>query len=1173
MNEERPTPGKVPWSPVAAPPVAAPPVAAPPIPSYAELKPILDEFHNILYNAPDTAQRNVTKSPSYKYEESRLLKAHITSVLTKYVNTLYHNPGDKIPYMYDYTQTVIGIFTIMLYYCAAPFICNIILEDIAHNKDAFVALLDDKFFSDYWKYNTSKRHAFNSFASKSADNSPVNAKGNKNMNYVRPKIHYTTEEIKRIVSFEDVHKDILKRLDPSQTRYNAAPDKNNAALRKFIARMIYIRDTFWTYQYKNIDKDIFAECMEDLRTLYVFYFKGGNSIRAIVESFNERASTNIKINDIDKTIPYGSDFDTNILINPYLPLSTFNKIQSVMEAFIPQISQYIKLPIKLKDSLISPDRETMRTMFTNPGNPSEQELQMNIAMNVYDKLNKHYVTDNSAKPEFNKVTIMNKKLEEAKRKPIVSISPDIETVTDKQIIRTTVVLNCSDPIIPDNCNSSISSKSSQYYPYMYYARENALTKYMSAPNKESCFKCLQYSINETIAKFRLHRFFLKFQFGQLVKRSNGKHRLINEEGFYNAEMFDISIVQPYYILNSTKDHYTCELIELWNNAGDIYKRRVIDKYGLLRDFANNVPMMKGSDTYVPLFINGIDIQINDIVGAIQDTINQGNIEKLPKRIKRLRLLNYLKALSPQYTADPVRDILVFDKYISLDIPINNTFYEMFTMFKQDGHDKYLHRAIWEYYLSQVNNKFFKGLASMIQSIEYNGITTPLNGLIGLLMNEAIVTYRAEASHTAINCIYHIHTHVKTKFQSLFVFMKGDETQKDDLEISVLTHTSRALKYKPSKFSDMLAYSMNDSDNDYRISILFADIFVSHIKQVIDESKNISYSAYIYDTPRELQSFLIKILGKDMGFQSSGMMNVEENSNQANNSQANGSAQQANGSSIRYETSVLYDSTPSPNDIVISRMNNIMAAYARTNADITALFFTQLSAYRAEYVNNPSKALSAIQSRLNYDLTFNLNEYLSTAVNNLFTLLQSTPYFVSDDPNIKSGVDLCNKLIHRYHTLKFNFFDEDYFQTCHKLLLDNHPKHGYVSPVLDINFAITLDVDGEPFTQNVHQPFFITSIENNGILLFCSASTSGYEYLLFTTSSDFKSRHMILYSRSSAKIKTVVYLNDPRPIFPDAVANGGSRTKPHKRRVTRRKLKIKSRNPKRHTRNVKKRMYK
>ena len=45
---------------------------------------------------------------SYAKEEARLLKAHISSELTKYVNNLTI-PGNPIPFMYDQSQAIIAV--------------------------------------------------------------------------------------------------------------------------------------------------------------------------------------------------------------------------------------------------------------------------------------------------------------------------------------------------------------------------------------------------------------------------------------------------------------------------------------------------------------------------------------------------------------------------------------------------------------------------------------------------------------------------------------------------------------------------------------------------------------------------------------------------------------------------------------------------------------------------------------------------------------------------------------------------------------------------------------------------------------------------------------------------------------------------------------------------------
>ena len=1220
------------------------------VPSYDVLKPMLDAFHNSIDFVPTNDQSNNQtnkKSPSFKTEESRLLKAHITGVLTKYVNILKVNDEDKgAPYMYDYTQGVIGVSTIILYYCAAPFICKIILDDISTNIVACSALLDDPFFSNYWKYGRLKTHKLNDFASTAASPKPNSPNSpntvEKNAYSVQPESHYPVHMFTGIASFEELHS---KLVAANPLRHSSNGIRNTAVITNFLNRMKYISDIFWQNDFNEIPPDVFMQCIEDLRTVYIFYFKGGNSIRQIVESFNKRVHDTIKINDIDKTIPYGSDFDTNILINPYLPLKTFNKIQHVIEAFIPQISQYIKLPSQLKGKLtIDVKEELMREMLTNknPDDRNEQELQMHIALNVYEKLNKHYVTSTYVKDGQTIVTTkiedMERRLRTLKGKPIISISPDITYIGNNPSKRTTVVLSCDSPNMPELCSNTISSVSYEHYPYPYGKMLGPLNKYISDPKNESCFGCLQYSINKTIAKFRLHRFFLKFQFGPLVQLSNGKHRLISETGFFNAEMFDISIVQPYYMLNNSKDAYTCELLELWSNASDIYKIMVNDKYKVLKDLYKNVPgitrhMDDPRYTAVPLFVNGIDIQIEDIATAISDTIVQGNVEKLPKRIKRLRLLNYLKVLSPQYTSNPITDILMFDTLISLNITVPNEFYHIFTMFTKEDDDaiKYLHRSIWEYHQSQINNKFLKSLEQLIPEIKYGGGKGKLSGLITQLMIASISRITKPVGpynykDFALEVMLIIHSNVLTEIRKILQFAIGAPDQAGGLTFiprsDGMTDTY-VIQYNPNIFGEMVAYAMNDPENDYRISALFADLFLTHIEGLYATGGN-HLSSLLSRVPDGIIIFFNKLKPMIVRDESSKSTNLDMTSNMSSKVDVHATHVDT---PVTYETSVVY-MPPSQEHFVMRICENIMIFYCTLNACLTSIFI----ALNTSGITGALRFID-IDSTIRYNPRFYINPELIQAAEALFGYLELVPNSglerIATTPYIQSMLVYVRGLKQYYdHVVSISgikstlnkdifythFFSTFYFTNFHRALTENK-----IPLALQFSADMIFQVHEYIWPQPANMLCYLTSVTIYNRLIYStptqklrleidpehqmhaavpvlSSTPDGFKHgytrmQIITPLFTYIANPYIPYGIMQAVPISVLPPstvpifdpNNPIPLFPPSRNNawtyhplpvaGGRRNKSRKRTATRRKLKTKSRNPKRHTRNVKKRMYK
>jgi len=114
-----------------------------------------------------------------------------------------------------------------------------------------------------------------------------------------------------------------------------------------------------------------------------------------------------------------------------------------------------------------------------------------------------------------------------------------------------------------------------------------------------------------------------------------------------------------------------------------------------------------------VFINSIEIQLKDLKQAVIDTIIQNKPEKIPKRVRRLRLLQYTKLISPFYTKDPIKDLLTMNDISELDIQIPDTFLDILTVDKssiynaENIHKRKHIRVLYEYYVSAMNSDFYK----------------------------------------------------------------------------------------------------------------------------------------------------------------------------------------------------------------------------------------------------------------------------------------------------------------------------------------------------------------------------------------------------------------------------------------------------------------------------------
>jgi hypothetical protein len=735
--------------------------------SYTHFETHLKRVFETEFGKSELKTTPMPENPSYTDEEYRLLKAFISGQLTKYVNNLKVD-SDSVPFMYDQSQSIIGVATFIFYIFMSPYVIDILSEQFAANPTSFEELLFDKYFRNVWLYGGSTQHVMNvshgtkgSVAGTGFDpsvfqtNSALKEAVESIYNLVIMPDHIDISEAPHgetsIVDFEQILKNRIERVHADMTAQISAlgetwRDMMTYAKQNFYTRMAEIRSACMFEPGSKINKDGILSIMELMRTIFTFYFKGGNSIREISQRVNNLVSDIYKVNTIDESIPYGSDFDTNFLINPYLPKATIEKIKVLIEVFIPQISQYIRL----HPSFHKPLSEVKRELFVGKEGEKkdEQQLQMQIIIDSYRNLVMNYLPSNK-----------KRKLERLHRPnfdgPVMKITPQVKK--DGTIVRSQL-LYCWDKTTTKQCSQSTHVKHSETFPSL-----SGLNCEIPV-NNDYCFGCLQYSINKTIPRFDLHRYFLKFNFHTIFQKTNAKNRLINvADGAYNCELLDISIVNPVYVMDS-QNKISCELVELWNNSNDIFKMEVYDKYNLgstliTTPILGDRPFVEADYfEYFTVFVNGIKMQVDDLSLAVKDSVLQGKLDKVSKRIKRLRLLNYIQIISGIYPVEAFKDIVINAKLVDFDIPLYENDSQFVNLLSESiqawggiGREytktdiKYIN-TIYEYISAHIHSQVFTLMINDLPvQVTYNGVSQSLTlfqifyYIGGLVLKESIKT--------------------------------------------------------------------------------------------------------------------------------------------------------------------------------------------------------------------------------------------------------------------------------------------------------------------------------------------------------------------------------------------------------------------------------------------------
>jgi hypothetical protein len=817
--------------------------------SYNNFISYINNYRKSFTNSPQRDMSGEEDAPGFSYEESRLLKAHLTSEFTKYLNNLKIGERPK-PYFYDMMQGVIGYATDILYYSAAPFISKIIIDDLESGKLPFELLLCDKFFREFWLENKHQSHDFNAFTSEKqplADPGEINKELYDNLNI---RHHIPLEGDYKIISFNSLlYQEVSKVLKDKQ--YNLSQSELSAKNR-FISYLKYILNLCHSKIYHDTSDNEKINLFQGLKTIYILYFKGGNSIREISERYNLLSSQYLKIDNLDAIIPYGSDFDTNILINPYFPLEVFNKIQTVLEVFIPQFTSLIVIPDSLKQKLIRPTNEDTHGIFLgNKPIKTEQEHQMNIMINSYT-LNKMYLL-------AERIPRVSEQIDRLNLEPLFNLAPEKFSVTPVQSpqIKRSVIIECPNVFSVNDCKlSTFKISTSDQFP-SDNSPGNPFNSYMTKLDKDYCYNSLQYQLNATIPKFRLHRLFLKFALGKKIQKTNHKPRLINiHTKHYNAEVLDISIVQPYYTITTDKTQLSCELLELWNNAPDIFKIAVPDTYKLYSFMSarfKKIGKPKSEKSFFPVFINGLNMQIDDLIEAIKDTLIEKKYEKINKRMVRLRLLRYLQIISPTYSSgiDTWNQMTVFNRIINLPFKLPPPFEKIN---ESDPNAKY-YRLLVEFTESHLKSSFYgmleQGLQKPLIYKKNNDLIIPYNIFEEMALYSAREITKGAVPKDASELVNKITQYASNILNAVLEFkidnsatnilkvdkLQGEVSILEGLSLNKLIYYEKLIIYYSSdKFNELFSILFKNEKNEYRIPYIFIHIFVNSINKLSDEHK-------------------------------------------------------------------------------------------------------------------------------------------------------------------------------------------------------------------------------------------------------------------------------------------------------------------------------------------------
>jgi len=451
---------------------------------------------------------------------------------------------------------------------------------------------------------------------------------------------------------------------------------------------------------KNIITD-FQKIIETTSMIFTLHLKGGNAIRMLLEAQNEQFLRNDPLfakykyqnsngksilYNVDSIIPYGSDWDTNLLISPYLSPKMSSTIQGALEAIIPIAMSCIR----------APDGGDLIDFNKAFGEIDKLESEINkLSQNKYDAggrfmaqtkgalVAEKYILSQSKKPLPDGTNFLkggrSRVVKTRVLLPDTTVEDDVEYVKapDIKILLGIPMINgrfldtaqktkhiISQPKIKRGVKpiSAVTIKTIKTPDESGDTDEQGGVKYNSRTENtlntqelisnlflkgaNDVTDKLEYSINRAIPAFVLHRILFKFRFNEtsiitkLMKESkllpSGSSNPLESTKGLKAELIDVSIPTNIYVTPENSKTSINELLHLWGESYYFKQMPVTFKYAPLHALLNPRFLSGGfniGQISVPC-LNEKNIK-DDLILTLEQTVLRGDFRKVSKRLKRL----------------------------------------------------------------------------------------------------------------------------------------------------------------------------------------------------------------------------------------------------------------------------------------------------------------------------------------------------------------------------------------------------------------------------------------------------------------------------------------------------------------------------------------------------------
>ena len=329
-----------------------------------------------------------------------------------------------------------------------------------------------------------------------------------------------------------------------------------------------------------------------------------------------------------------------IHINPYIPQPIFEKIQYVLEAFLPQISHYCMFSQKFMDELSEKPIQIQDFIYPKETEPfTEVNAQMKIMFESYDKLNSMYLGEKDqvyARREIKKVE---------------GISPvEFASETSSHLFADTDI-NVKRTVVRKGEKSYYSSVLPQI------TLDSPISAFLPNGTIDRCADSLQYSIDEQVDSTK-HTLSYGFHFLPFYRRINLHNRILSLADGYTPRCFKAKFIEIYILRQNTPIPFS-SLRTTYIKDELSYSNIFFNLYGYCNNTVNAFPILElSSDRQTPmelhpssaLFRNDDYISSNvaieylsqwKILDALIQKIKIGYMHCIRMCIQRIHQLSYL----------------------------------------------------------------------------------------------------------------------------------------------------------------------------------------------------------------------------------------------------------------------------------------------------------------------------------------------------------------------------------------------------------------------------------------------------------------------------------------------------------------------------------------------------